>query len=177
MKLQCKDISNLSILKFLGSNNNHWKCHWDIPFPKCIPQKLRIAKLRMLMRRGLVEGCDCGCRGDWHLTNKGFDYIRNPPAPAQVTAWQMTKGWCLAVAKGYIVPPFGLLPRITWNSSSDEIYEGNTWMPVPEYNTDDIAKVGDWIVTRNGRLIVMSDEMFKELYVETTSWRHTGAVW
>ena len=29
------------------------------------------AKMRALIRRGLVEGCECGCRGDFVLTDKG----------------------------------------------------------------------------------------------------------
>jgi predicted NBD/HSP70 family sugar kinase len=39
--------------------------------PPQVPEKLARAKMTMLMRRGLVEGCGCGCRGDWELTSKG----------------------------------------------------------------------------------------------------------
>jgi len=27
-------------------------------------------------RRGLVTGCDCGCRGDWELTAAGLAVLR-----------------------------------------------------------------------------------------------------
>lgn len=29
------------------------------------PVKVATAKLRKMKRRGLVDGCACGCRGDW----------------------------------------------------------------------------------------------------------------
>ncbi|QQV92673.1 hypothetical protein SEA_PSYCHO_71 [Mycobacterium phage Psycho] len=35
------------------------------------PWKVVIAKFRRVNGRGLVDGCDCGCRGDWELTEKG----------------------------------------------------------------------------------------------------------
>lgn len=41
-----------------------------------IPEKVIIAKLRNLIRKGFVEGCVCGCRGDFHLTNKGKTQLR-----------------------------------------------------------------------------------------------------
>lgn len=36
------------------------------------PEKLALAKMRMLKRRGLIHGCTCGCRGDFGLTGKGL---------------------------------------------------------------------------------------------------------
>jgi hypothetical protein len=32
-----------------------------------IPERLFLAKARGLMARGLLGGCACGCRGDYHL--------------------------------------------------------------------------------------------------------------
>lgn len=40
--------------------------------PSDIPDKLALAKMRMLIRKGLVDGCGCGCRGDFELTGKGY---------------------------------------------------------------------------------------------------------
>ncbi len=37
--------------------------------------KLQRAKMTMLMNRGLIGGCDCGCRGDYEITNKGLALI------------------------------------------------------------------------------------------------------
>lgn len=39
------------------------------------PFKVMAAKLSRLLRKGLVEGCDCGCRGDWHLSTAGLGYL------------------------------------------------------------------------------------------------------
>ncbi|AHZ95633.1 hypothetical protein PBI_OKIROE_72 [Mycobacterium phage OkiRoe] len=47
----------------------------DAPVPAAevpgVPWKVVVAKFRRVAGRGLVDGCDCGCRGDWELTNKG----------------------------------------------------------------------------------------------------------
>ncbi|ASR85681.1 hypothetical protein SEA_AMGINE_81 [Mycobacterium phage Amgine] len=36
-----------------------------------VPWKVVLAKFRRVAGRGLADGCDCGCRGDWSLTDKG----------------------------------------------------------------------------------------------------------
>lgn len=33
-----------------------------------VPSKVVLAKARRLIKRGLLKGCDCGCRGDWTPT-------------------------------------------------------------------------------------------------------------
>jgi hypothetical protein len=95
---QCKEIPTLPVLQFLASmpeNPNHpgtyrtatW--YWD-PESDYYPQdsvghamprgtvpKLILAKMRMLRRAGLVAGCDCGCRGNFELTDKGRLRIRS----------------------------------------------------------------------------------------------------
>lgn len=85
---QCKDIPDRPILEFLASlpvsewgDVRVWCTHWPdkglaMPsvasaMPPDLPEKLYLAKMRMLLRRGLVDGCGCGCRGDWHITEKG----------------------------------------------------------------------------------------------------------
>ena len=35
------------------------------------PEKVLLAKLKSLVRRGLLDGCACGCRGDFTITKKG----------------------------------------------------------------------------------------------------------
>ena len=79
--MQCKDIPDAPILEFLAEKRGH-PCNWFDPFwsdgrinefsvchamPKDTPQKLALAKMRSLIKRGLVLGCDCGCRGDFVL--------------------------------------------------------------------------------------------------------------
>lgn len=81
--MQCKDIPDIPILEFLLKNKGHW-CNWyfedkydvRLAMPNNIPhEKLIIAKMRSLMRRGLVTGCGCGCRGDFEITDKGEYYL------------------------------------------------------------------------------------------------------
>lgn len=95
---QCKEIPTLPILQFLSDmpeNPNHpgvkmtatwyWEPENDY-YPEnsvghAVPEgtvpKLILAKMRMLRRAGLVSGCDCGCRGDFELTDKGRLRIRS----------------------------------------------------------------------------------------------------
>jgi hypothetical protein len=39
--------------------------------PAGVPFKVAVAKMASLVRRGLVDGCTCGCRGDFELTENG----------------------------------------------------------------------------------------------------------
>lgn len=78
--MKCKDIPDKPILKFLLRHRGRWAT-WsnDSKFmptvvnamPKGIPRKLVLAKMRMMIRRGVVDGCGCGCRGDFEITKKG----------------------------------------------------------------------------------------------------------
>lgn len=36
-----------------------------------VPWKVSLQKARRLMKRGLLDGCSCGCRGDYELTDAG----------------------------------------------------------------------------------------------------------
>ena len=77
--MKCKDIPDRPILEFLASQQGKW-CNWysrDVDsvrqvMPADIPGKLVLAKMRMMIRRGVVKGCDCGCRGDFEITEKGL---------------------------------------------------------------------------------------------------------
>lgn len=83
---QCKDIPDGPILEFLASHKGRW-CHWFAigstndtrsvvrAMPAGTPGKLVLAKMRMLIRRGVVKGCPCGCRGDFEITPKGEQEI------------------------------------------------------------------------------------------------------
>jgi hypothetical protein len=79
--MQCKDIPDRPILEFLLGLNGRWGTWFTyepmpdntvvLAMPKGTPEKLVCAKMRQLIKRGLVDGCDCGCRGDYVLTDKG----------------------------------------------------------------------------------------------------------
>lgn len=40
-------------------------------FEPWVPTKLLLAKLEHMERRGLIDGCTCGCRGDFVVLKKG----------------------------------------------------------------------------------------------------------
>lgn len=84
--MQCKDIPDLPILRYLESKHPAWVFlhglgrEWPsvqdaMPAIHHLPEadrfKLALAKMRMLFRRGLVSGCPCGCRGDFQITQSG----------------------------------------------------------------------------------------------------------
>lgn len=42
-------------------------CGWTLADREGWLRKVANAKLRKMKRRGLVDGCACGCRGDWTI--------------------------------------------------------------------------------------------------------------
>lgn len=84
--MQCKDIPDAPVLQFLADLNGRWATwYWSddlkpdnsvvAAMPDGTPEKLALAKMRVLMKRGLVDGCNCGCRGDFVLTAKGAERL------------------------------------------------------------------------------------------------------
>lgn len=70
------DLSEPAILALLAERPGVWHTHWTPadPMPRVYdpthpdaPEKVLLAKLRAMERKGLIEGCGCGCRGDWHV--------------------------------------------------------------------------------------------------------------
>jgi hypothetical protein len=82
---QCKDIPDRPLLELLAKNPTHWHFldedgEWGVAqsIPEGTPRKLRLAKMRMLVRRGVVDGCPCGCRGNFVITEKGLQELAKP---------------------------------------------------------------------------------------------------
>lgn len=80
--MQCKDVPDFPILKFLADLNGTWANWWcnddkDVRrvFPPGVPDKIVLAKMGRLIRRKLVDGCACGCRGDFVITETGRSYV------------------------------------------------------------------------------------------------------
>ena len=83
--MQCKDIQDGPIIQWLHKNTHEYRwATWgdghSMPtvqdaMPKDVPEKLQLAKMRQLIKRGLVDGCTCGCRGDFFLTEKGKEWL------------------------------------------------------------------------------------------------------
>jgi hypothetical protein len=83
--MQCKDIPDRPILEFLREHTHEYKwATWgdghSMPtvrdaMPTGVPPKLQVAKMNKLIRRGVVDGCTCGCRGDYYITEKGLSLL------------------------------------------------------------------------------------------------------
>lgn len=85
--MQCKDIPDQPIIEFVWDVNNrdrwaNWISGDDVDvhavFPPGVPDKLVLAKMRKLIGKGLLDGCACGCRGDFVVTMKGCEVIGRP---------------------------------------------------------------------------------------------------
>jgi len=89
--MKASDISDKNVLEYLADRQGEWTCIWYghfvgkpgyedtgdvyLSMPKDTPEKVALAKMKSLHRRGLVGGCDCGCRGDFEITDKGLALI------------------------------------------------------------------------------------------------------
>ena len=82
-QIQVKHIPTTPILEFLNSLDGKWATWGDghsMPtvqdvMPKDIPIKVQLAKMKNLIKKGLVSGCGCGCRGDFAITKKGIQRL------------------------------------------------------------------------------------------------------
>lgn len=79
VNLQAKDLHAFPVLVFLSQRRGFsfppeisGECSIYHAFPPGTPLKLILEKMRSLIRRGLVEGCACGCRGEFQLTPLGW---------------------------------------------------------------------------------------------------------
>ena len=83
-KLQCKDLPIFDILLFVYVRckdmwgNNCFGDELDIKLHlfQGIPDKLFYAKMYKLIHGGYLDGCWCGCRGDYELTEKGLAFLK-----------------------------------------------------------------------------------------------------
>lgn len=81
-----RDIPDAVFLRAISAAARHgaWACRWDvervlggldpsqyIDEVPGVPGKVVLAKFRRVKHRGLADGCDCGCRGDFELTDAG----------------------------------------------------------------------------------------------------------
>jgi hypothetical protein len=84
---QCKDIPTIPLLEFIAQHGGIG-CNWfDIDFdnprsvrramPSGSSNNLVRAKMRKLIASGLIDGCTCGCRGDYEITEKGRAFLQD----------------------------------------------------------------------------------------------------
>lgn len=71
---QCKDIPEQPIMEFLRTlgrpafTQSGYPNSITLAFPPhCQDDTLVRAKLRRMIARGLIDGCACGCRGDYTI--------------------------------------------------------------------------------------------------------------
>ena len=73
--VQAKHISDVAALRPLDPVR--WSTWWVLAeelFPG-LPPKVVLAKYRRLIRRKVISGCACGCRGDFTLLPKGQEIL------------------------------------------------------------------------------------------------------
>lgn len=74
---QAKDVPEDVILRVLNEEPGRWHTHRRSMFMASLPEisselaafpeKVLLAKLRGMLKRGVIDGCGCGCRGDWRV--------------------------------------------------------------------------------------------------------------
>ncbi|MFB6505531.1 hypothetical protein ACFC07_22430 [Streptomyces sp. NPDC056099] len=80
-RMQCKDIPDELVCDVVrrtpppwptSPGAAPWRMRWDVQaaletVTGPLPEKLFLAKISKLFAKRLLGGCDCGCRGDYHL--------------------------------------------------------------------------------------------------------------
>ena len=77
--MQCKDISDevfLGIVARHQARTGRWMLRGEVEDFTGWHWKIIVAKARKLILRGLLDGCYCGCRGDFEITIKGRKLIK-----------------------------------------------------------------------------------------------------
>lgn len=80
--MQAKDIPDVAMLQAVENARIAFGGAWAIRnrdldpkhFPG-VPEKVCQAKRAKLIKRGLMQGCTCGCRGDFTLTDAGYEVL------------------------------------------------------------------------------------------------------
>lgn len=75
--MQCKDIPDSAVIAAVRGSLKPWGSAmvWDVRAALAgevgeVPARLFAAKMRSVVDRGLVGGCACGCRGDFHVSSE-----------------------------------------------------------------------------------------------------------
>ena len=74
------DIDDKVILRYLADHQGEWSMDWDVAKATCADVLVKVftAKMRNLLKRGLVVSCGCSYRGDWEITDKGLALVGRP---------------------------------------------------------------------------------------------------
>ncbi|MGP3750830.1 hypothetical protein [Streptomyces sp. IBSNAI001] len=80
--MKCKDIPDdvfvTAVRNASAFGPVRWRTRWEVAEQLeaaigPIPENLFMAKARRLIARGLIGGCPCGCRGDFHPADECYD--------------------------------------------------------------------------------------------------------
>lgn len=78
LQLQAKNLKRDRVLKAIAEVNNsgRWANTSDLyrRFPE-FPEKVVLAKLSKLVRRGFIDGCACGCSGGFTILPKAMAWV------------------------------------------------------------------------------------------------------
>ena len=79
--MKTSDLPKTDILRFMASRTGSftWLPELENSISSILPgvsPKLVLSKMRSLIKRGLVDGCSCGCRGTFTLTEKGRKMVQ-----------------------------------------------------------------------------------------------------
>ena len=76
-RIQAKHIDTRAILLAIEAAGADRPSRWAFlrDLESFGPRKVVLAKCRSLMGRGLIDGCACGCRGDFSLTDEGIAWL------------------------------------------------------------------------------------------------------
>ncbi len=87
---KCSDISTIFLLRLFAIHQGQWAFWHDEGHlswgqdtgraeaqvvPSDFPRKVLHAKFKKLIKKGYLGGCECGCRGDFEITDKGLAKI------------------------------------------------------------------------------------------------------
>jgi hypothetical protein len=76
--IQAKDVDTNAVLRLVApaTVDERWTMFSDLcEGLSAVPAKVLRAKLAKLIKQGLLDGCACGCRGDFELTTAGAERI------------------------------------------------------------------------------------------------------
>lgn len=61
------DEAFLAAVQAVHDSKHMWAATWEISEALNVPIKLVLSKARRLINRGVLDGCACGCRGDFEI--------------------------------------------------------------------------------------------------------------
>lgn len=81
--IKMKDIDIETLLSGMNNSPRVWQTwfsgmensvqQW---LPDGVSERRARAIMKILDRAGYVRGCHCGCRGDYEITDKGYEYLK-----------------------------------------------------------------------------------------------------